>query len=298
MSKLIRPKINILQSYYYLLVDGKKEQRILETRAKDINLLLDCGAYTAYTVGVKIKLNDYIRYLRDCPFPIERYFTLDVLGNPLQTSLNYKKMLNCNLQPLPIFTKGTSFNLIDELYDDSSLIALGALQGGGSIKEQGYLKRAMRAVDGRKVHWLGYTNKKILYYYKPYSCDNSNITRGFRQGVIQFYLGHNQWISLTREDIRKKIFSSKIKKLFGVYERDYKEVLKIKNWRGGSSNSLPGTITLRAWVLYAFDIQIKLNIKFYLAFAPHLLQQVIDAYDFWLEKGVIYEDGISLFRRD
>lgn len=299
MSKSYKSKINILQSYYYLIKDGKPSQfALLRERARDINLFLDCGAYTVATTGAHVALDNYIEYIKEAVLPFKEYFTLDVLGNPVETDKNFNIMVEAGLHPIPIFTKHAPFKDIDRMYKSHPLIAIGALEGGQSRIEMGYIKRIMREIGSRKVHWLGYANRNMLYYYKPYSCDNSTITCGFRYGVVQFYLGKGRWLSLSRQELLKKAPNSYIRKLFNIYGRDYRDMLKKENWfEIKGSEPIAGEITIKSWVLYSIDIERSLGIKFFLAFAPTHFQRVFKAYDHWFEKGVINENGVHLFGR-
>jgi len=70
-------KLNLLFSYAYL-----NGTIINLLNNKDINFLLDSGAFSAWKLKKEIKLDDYCKFVESLPFAPWKYFTLDVIGNP------------------------------------------------------------------------------------------------------------------------------------------------------------------------------------------------------------------------
>ena len=146
-------KLNILINFHAL----SKSPREVEGLSKvldcnpSMNFFLDSGAFPAWNSGRKIVLENYIQFLKDPPLRIDRYFTLDVIGDTKATKVNYLKMLEAGLNPIPVFTRGASFDDIDFYYQTSDLISLGGLVG--LRKVHNYVKKCMRFIGDRKVHW-------------------------------------------------------------------------------------------------------------------------------------------------
>lgn len=168
-------KLNILISYVYMT---DRLVGLLSKHKKDIRLLIDSGAFTAWKAGKRIKLGDYMNFIKTLPIKPWRYFTLDVIGDPKRTWDNYQKMLDEGLKPVPIFTRGDDFKMLDKYYETSDLVAIGGLVG--TPHNKGYVKRMMREVGDRKVHWLGFTKMEYVQYYKPYSVDSSGYCHSVR----------------------------------------------------------------------------------------------------------------------
>jgi hypothetical protein len=161
-------KLNILVSYVYMT---NRLCGLLLKNQKDIRLLIDSGAFTAWKAGKRIRLNDYMNFLKKLPIKPWRYFTLDVIGDGEKTWDNYQRMLDEGFKPIPIFTRGEDFAMLDKYYETSDLVAVGGLVGTPGNK--GYVKRIMQEIGDRKVHWLGFTHIKYIRYYQPYSVDSS-----------------------------------------------------------------------------------------------------------------------------
>lgn len=170
-------KPSILISYAYWTKAMEETARKYEGK---YNLFLDSGAYTSYKQGKKTSLDEYCSFVAAPPVAIERYFTLDVIGDPTETRKNLDQMLSRGLAPIPIFTRGQELKEINDLYRLSDLIAIGGVAGTNNAKE--YLRWVMPATRKRKVHWLGFFVLDFLQYYCPYSCDTTVFSQGSQYG--------------------------------------------------------------------------------------------------------------------
>lgn len=99
------PKLNILIAYPYF------NSKIIQELTPLIDeghcrFLLDSGAFSCDTLGIKITVDDYCRFLDNLPVKPWRYFMLDVVGDPEKTIKNYEIMLSRGYTPIPVFTRG------------------------------------------------------------------------------------------------------------------------------------------------------------------------------------------------
>lgn len=138
-------------------------------------ILLDSGAYSAFTTGKYVNLLDYIDYIRANRDYISRYITLDVIGNPQMTLLIWDLMNAAGLAPVPVIHYGDDLELLKYyLAEDTNLVALG---GTVPICDKNVVaewcsevKRKHPDVD---LHLLGSSSHKIIECGAVSSCDSS-----------------------------------------------------------------------------------------------------------------------------
>jgi hypothetical protein len=136
--------------------------------------VLDSGAYSVLTSGIKIDLNNYID---DClklmasecrPGVI---FGLDVIGDPEATLKNVDAMKIRGVDAVPAFHYGSPFHYLEDMAKKYDRIALGGLvqrgdngfgtklQYAGRIK---FLERCFAIAWPKWMHGFGCVDKRIL----------------------------------------------------------------------------------------------------------------------------------------
>jgi hypothetical protein len=185
--------VTVLLSYAY-------RSAALETAIADFartgghSIIIDSGAFSAFTKGTPVELTDYLRWLGALPFTPAWYFTLDVIGDPDATRRNTAQMRAAGFDPVPIFTRGAPPDDLEAMYDAGAwLVGFGgiAVNKWGRAAYLRYVHR--RHVRGRKVHWLGVGNMRLLAEHRPYSCDAVlyNYVPSV-QRVIALYMGRGE----------------------------------------------------------------------------------------------------------
>ena len=168
---------NILISYF----DYKKS---FATFAKHLdnygfNILLDSGAYSAFTRGIKISVEEYAEFLIRWRSYFERYFNLDVIGDFDATWANQDYLESIGLKPVPVFHYGGPIELVRLLVRQYDFIGLGGMVPIPKKKLDIWLKDLLLRKNGDikfpaiKFHGLGLTKRKILYDYPLYSVDST-----------------------------------------------------------------------------------------------------------------------------
>lgn len=234
-------KVPILTSYAYW--DNRCIPDFAEWEGR-YRLLIDSGAFTAHTIGKQINFDEYCDFVKTPPVPLEGYFVLDVIGDPVATMKNYRKMLQRGLKPIPIFTRGADPVMADEYWESSKLIGLGGVAMGG----EGYVKWFEERVrKGRNVHWLGFGRRDMVLHYKPTSYDSSVWIGGCRFGYISLFHTAEKELKVQREDI-----------LAGKYVKDIEAMgfdctlLKSEDaWHRHENESYIGKISAVSWLLWA-----------------------------------------------
>lgn len=167
-----------------------------------MEFMLDSGAYSAYTKGVKIDIDDYCDFIKKYENIIDHYIVLDVIGNAQKTLEAQNYMESKGLSPLPVFHQGESWDYLEhyvEKYDYICISPLSYSAGGGNMiswldtcfadhicNSDGYPKC--------KVHGLGLTIVKMMLRYPWYSVDSSSWVQSSAYGNILIpKMKNGQW---------------------------------------------------------------------------------------------------------
>lgn len=260
--RLSDKNLNVLVAYPYL---NKSLQTYLQDK-KDINLLLDSGAFTAWKAGQVIEIDDYCKFIDNLPIKPWKYFALDVVGNPQKTMENYEIMLKRGYKPIPIFTRGEDISVLEDYYKTSDIVGVGGLVG--TKKNKAFVNALMKKINKRKVHWLGFTNIKYIKFYKPYMCDSSSWLTGSRYASFNLYCGNGkfekinkrQWLT-NRDYLNGNELT--IKKVISNYGFNYFDLQKTNGWIGG--NSVIRNLCASSYIKLSDDIENQLNTRFFLA---------------------------------
>lgn len=182
--------VNILLSYaYHPNADLRKLRRDLVCG----RMLIDSGAFTAFTSGKPISLNAYAEYLTRWSSCWDHAITLDVIGDGRATAANTRKLHARGLRVMPVFTRGDSLAEFDAMVRDVGYVCVGGLvglPGPAQLARTRMLQR--RALDqGGGIHALGIGSTPILRAAKPYSADASSASGAFRFGTVLFFDGRN-----------------------------------------------------------------------------------------------------------
>lgn len=263
-------KFPVLISYAYAREDEGMFGRFAER--DDVELLLDCGAFTALNAGKPIDLKEYIEFLRRWRSRLFGYLALDVVGDPVGTERNLATMLDAGLRPIPVHVRGDGEDRMNELFAMSDWVACGGLRRphAGHCQKT-YVKQKMLWAAGRNVHWLGYTNHAMVRAFKPYSCDCSNMSMGYRFGNTQIYLGNWVWSN------RSTRASGGLDKPFTRQEADaiMRAGLTVESFRDPAALSDRSIlknpvayITAWSWASFAVDMLRRVGTRVFMACSP------------------------------
>ncbi len=267
MSK--RPPLNLLMAFPYV---KPEVSRFFLERRDEIRILIDSGAFTAWKAGKTIQVDDYCRFIENLPIEPWRYFTLDVVGDPKGTLENYQTMLKRGFKPVPIFTRGEDPSLLDEYYKSSDVVGIGGLVG--TDKNKGFVKGIMRKVNGRKVHWLGFTNLAFLKVYKPYMADSSTWEMGARFASCSLYLGRGlPIVQITKHALSKQLRNPQIVNAIHSYGFNPNDLLKPENWNGG--RSITRRLGARSMRKLSDDVGVNIGTNLFLAAATKYAAELL-----------------------
>lgn len=168
----VRPP-RLLCSYWYF--KNKSIRDFVGLLGYRPEIMLDSGAYTAFTKGRSVCLFDYIRYIEENADYISRYVSLDVIGDSFSTKAYFEIMRNKGLRPMPVFHYGDELHLM-AYYKACGWgeIALGNTVGIRDKKVVAEWCESVRKLyPGVRLHLLGSSSKKILDCGAVDSCDSS-----------------------------------------------------------------------------------------------------------------------------
>lgn len=173
-------KLNMLESYFYLSKGDKL--RIKEIVSEAENFFLDSGAFSAWSKGVQINIDEYIRFIQDSG--ITNYAVLDVIGNPEKTLDNQKYMESKGLRPIPCFHYGEDFKYLHYYCANYDYVALGGMVPIETRELRGWLDSIFTKYPNHKFHGFGLTTFTLLDRYNWFSVDSTSYLSGGKVSSI------------------------------------------------------------------------------------------------------------------
>lgn len=188
---------NILESWHYV----GKQSFVDHMRANGAKIFLDSGAFSAFTLGVKLKVTDYCDYIIE-NMDIIRFedgnmmaSVLDGIGDALETWQNQQKMeillKPYGVRPLPCFHFGEDMQYLDHYVKNYDYITLGGMVGASTDQLRKWLEKVWEGhlLDGAgrakiKVHGFGITSVPLMEEFDWYSCDSSSWIQSAAFGSI------------------------------------------------------------------------------------------------------------------
>ena len=176
----------------------RPSRKIIQAETKTIykNLMIDSGAFSVWSRGKVIKVEDYgdfIEHSRKEFHDVKNlyYVNLDVIGNEYLTLKNLEYLEKRGLEVLPVFTYKASFKELDRLIEKYEYVLFGGLVPlrGQTLSDwldpcfARIMKHYRKTGKLLKVHLLGVTREKILQRYPVFSCDSTSWLQVLRYGT-------------------------------------------------------------------------------------------------------------------
>lgn len=178
-----------LESYHYI-----KKGRFVEHLRKDKQkVFLDSGAFSAFTLGSTIDIEEYADYVKGHQDIIKMASVLDAIGDAEGTYHNLHKLEKLGAETLPCFHFGEPFSLCEYYLRNYEYITIGGMVPVPNGKLRIWLDELWNTVltdkDGiarRKVHGFGLTARSLVERYPWYSVDSSTWVQAAATGTIVF----------------------------------------------------------------------------------------------------------------
>ncbi|PZG42014.1 hypothetical protein C1I98_20320 [Spongiactinospora gelatinilytica] len=182
--------IDALVSYHYLRSDDHMRRLVDSGR---LNMIGDSGAYSAYTQGVKIGLEEYAGWVRRWQPDLAWCASLDVLGDPQGTWRNWQALRDAGLATVPTLHVGTPERWL-HVYGEQGVDFVG-LGGGLTTGDTAGIRWAARLLaHGRRhlpamrFHGWGISSRAVLDNLPLYSADSSGtLGVGYRFGQLRLF---------------------------------------------------------------------------------------------------------------
>ena len=186
----------ILESYHYVY----RQSFVDKMRRDGVQIFLDSGAFSAFTMGVDVDLKAYCRYIQENGDIIEKIddailaSVLDGIGDPLKTYQNQLEMEKRGVRPLPCFHYGEDERYLDYYVANYSYITLGGMVPISTPQLYHWLDRIWEnhLTDGAgrpkvRVHGFGLTTMSLVERYPWFSVDSSSWVQTARTGGMMLY---------------------------------------------------------------------------------------------------------------
>lgn len=248
----LAPKL--LVSHAYAGAPGGPTEKFILRMSQVTDILLDSGAFTAFTQGVEITVDDYCERLERLGEHVWQYITLDVVENREQTRINLAEMRRRGFSPMAVFTLDEEYAAVPELIDGNLHLCVA---GGVSQPTDWYSARIEKVwrTSGKKalLHGLGYTRGAAPLRSRVHSIDSSTWAVGSRYGNVTIYspatatLRQRNW----RRLVERKPVSEWPKGLASLVMSSGIRKKDLQNANSGGEKSLVSLLTYYAWTQYA-----------------------------------------------
>ncbi|UXE04468.1 DpdA-like tRNA-guanine transglycosylase [Mycobacterium phage Funsized] len=132
------------------------------------DVIIDSGAYTAHTKGIKIDRDEYTAFLAERVGQFRFAVALDVIGDPEATTANYQAMridlLGTSVPLMPVWHIKSDPAILERLCKHSPLVAVGGMVGlhASALIRLAFPAHQIAAGHGVKLHGLGVTSTRAL----------------------------------------------------------------------------------------------------------------------------------------
>lgn len=177
-----------LLSYYYF-GDRNSEECARYAIARKWPVMIDSGAFSAFTLGKSIDIDAYIKFCKENRARFDYFIYLDAIGDWKQSKVNYEIMKKEGVEGIPTYHVGEPFEFFEWLIDHWDYVAIGGMVPYlGPTKNRYYsdaLHRLMNKVHlaakkkSVKLHGLGCTSWEYIRY-PWHSIDSTSWLSGAR----------------------------------------------------------------------------------------------------------------------
>jgi len=251
---------------------------ILSQHGERVRFLLDSGAFTAWKSGKEITVDQYCRFLDELRFRPFGYFTLDKIGDAFGTRANFTNIVRRGYAPIPIFTRGSDWSELDDWFAQSDIVGVGG--GTGTRGFPLYIRDVARRIEGtgRKVHWLGFTDKDFIARWRPFSCDSSTSNNAVKYRNLMVYEGYGTYKLVHIAEFRDDPVNTcaRVRRFVEWCGEDLYALRKDEGWKFGG---VADRVTLKAWASYSIEAEKLFGTKIFSAIGNSA--QLINTLDAW-----------------
>jgi hypothetical protein len=180
-------RVRVLLSFHAFRRLNKEEfaaSCVFDGKAPEI--FADSGAFSAWTQGAVISVDDYAEWLHRWKSVLGVFCNLDVVDDPVATEINQRALESNGLLPLPVWHIRSDRKHFEALCEEYRYIAIGGMVGTQWKRLMPKLTWAVRHArsTGTVLHALGLTSRGPLGTLPFYSVDSSSWGGGYRYGQV------------------------------------------------------------------------------------------------------------------
>lgn len=178
----------------------KSDTRSFLKKEWDTRFFLDSGAFSAFSLGEQIDINEYAAFIKANKSRITLASNLDVIGSWEGTKQNQIALEGMGCDVLPVFHRGEPWEILEEYVKQYQYIALGGLVPVARFrgKMETFLNKAFSIIKTRSfVHGFGVNAVWAWKRYPFYSVDATSWLMGPRMRTVY------TWRNGQMESVRK-----------------------------------------------------------------------------------------------
>lgn len=189
---MIQTHLRVLISYHYFRTHDLDKTIPKYFSPPYPEFFLDSGAWSAFTQGATIDIDEYIAFVKRFKHWFSCYVNLDDMLNPSITRRNQKYIEDTGLSPLPVFHTGEPWHYLEDYVERYPYVCLGKIipYTGSPKKIVPWIVKCFqiaREAGNTVYHGLGVTNWLLLKSFPWYSVDSSSWAVGFRYGRVPVF---------------------------------------------------------------------------------------------------------------
>jgi hypothetical protein len=209
----------VLESYAYLPL--VKHQ----LRREHPDFFLDSGAFTAWSQGKEVDLEEYCDFILEHKDKVTCYAGLDVIGDYKATIKNVDRMIARGLMPIPTFHYGEPYFVLDE-YKKFPYIAIGGIVRLARPSMYAFFDQAWNhLVDENgeavtKVHGFGLTVDEAMLRYPWYSVDSTTWLNGGKFGIV-LHPKHHRRLTMSDNSPYSKVIGKHVDTVSDIEREEF-----------------------------------------------------------------------------
>lgn len=227
-------KPNVLISFHYLK-NFKKGGGVERLISRGHRLMLDSGAYSAWTLGKKIDMDKLCEEAKTGRW--DEVVALDEIGNAEVSATNAKEMKKKGLDVMPVFHFGDPWEVLTEYKTNFNKVGLSCCLGEAPSESIQWVEECFSRAYPYKFHSFGWIKEDVLMRFPFHSGDSSSWVLS-AHGFGRWKFANGQHLGLSRKAGRDAAGKTNLKpevewylKLQDRLRARWKNEFAKNNWR-------------------------------------------------------------------
>ena len=180
--------------------------------ANKVRLMLDSGAFSAWTLQQPIDVKDYIKWIKDHSDLLHSIISLDTIPGRFgqkrtradvdhaaaETYKSHQAIKDAGISGIPVFHRGESFKWLERyIKDGETYIGISPLVDSSEHIKRQWLDQVFSVITDSKgwacikTHGFGVTNPPLMMRYPWYSVDSTSWVKGGGFGKVNIPIFEN-----------------------------------------------------------------------------------------------------------